>query len=109
MTGELEFLLKTAQSLIRQRKLAAAETLLLDEYEKWANYPLINLALGEIFFLKDNIAASLQYLKIAYENGENIPSVVVSYAEKLRLNGETKRAKEVLQLTILKAPCDRGL
>lgn len=109
MTGELEFLLKTAQSLIRQRKLAAAETLLLDEYKKWANYPLINLALGEIFFLKDNIAASLQYLKIAYENGENIPSVVVSYAEKLRLNGETKRAKEVLQITILNSPCDRGL
>ena len=101
MTGELEFILKTAQSLIRRRKLAPAETLLLDEYKKWAKHPLINLALGEIFFLKDNVATSLQYLKIAYENGKNISSVVVYYAEKLRLNGETTRAKEVLQIAIL--------
>lgn len=109
MIGELEFILKTAQSLIRQRKLAPAETLLLDKYKKWGNHPLINLALGEIFFLKDNIATSLQYLKIAYENGKNIPSVVVYYAEKLRLNDETKRAKEVLQIAILNRPCDKGL
>ena len=54
MISELEFILKTAQSLIRQRKLAPAETLLLDKYKKWGNHPLINLALGEIFFLKDN-------------------------------------------------------
>ena len=52
MIGELEFILKTAQNLIRQRKLAPAETLLLEKYKKWGNHPLINLALGEIFFLK---------------------------------------------------------
>ena len=51
----------------------------------------------------------LQYLKIAYENGKNIPSVVVYYAEKLRLNDETTRAKEVLQIAILNRPCDKGL
>ena len=51
----------------------------------------------------------MQYLKIAYENGKNIPSVVVYYAEKLRLNDETTRAKEVLQIAILNRPCDKGL
>ena len=63
MIGELEFILKTAQSLIRQRKLAPAETLLLDKYKKWGNHPLINLALGEIFFLKDNIAKQAKIIK----------------------------------------------
>ena len=52
MIGELEFILKTAQKPDWQRKLAPAETLLLDKYKKWGNHPLINLALGEIFFLK---------------------------------------------------------
>ncbi len=109
MTVELEIILKTAQSLIRQRKLAPAETLLLDEYKKWSNHPLINLALGEIFFLKNNIARSLHYLKIAYEYDKNIPSIVVSYAEKLRLNEETTRARKVLQIAVLSSPCDKGL
>ena len=109
MTGELEFILKKAQSFIRRRKLAPAETLLLDEYKKWAKHPLINLMLGEIFFLKDNVPTSLQYLKIAYEHGKNISSVVVSYAEKLRLNYEGTRAKEVLQLGILNSPRDKVL
>ena len=51
----------------------------------------------------------MQYLKIAYEHGKNISSVVVSYAEKLRLNCEATRAKEMLQLAILNSPCDKVL
>ena len=109
MTSELEFILKKAQKLIRQKKIAPAETLLLDEYKDWANHPLINMALGEIFFLKRDATRSLQYLEIAYEHGKNIPGVVVSFAEKLSLNDEITRARGVLQVALLNSPCDKGL
>ena len=109
MKSEIEFILKKAQRLIQQKKIAPAETLLLDEYNEWANHPLINLALGEIFFLKGDATACLQYLEIAYKHGKNIPSVIVSFAEKLRLNNETTQAREVLKIALLNSPCDKVL
>ena len=94
---------------MRQGKLARAETFLLDRYGKWANHPIINFLLGQVFSLKGDINKSLHYLEIGYQHGKHISSIVVLFAEQLQANNENDQARAVLKLALINSPCDKEL
>ena len=109
MKSELELILKNSQNLMQQGKLARAETFLLDRYEKWADHPIINFLLGQVFSRKGDINKSLHYLETGYQYGKHISSIVVLFAEQLQANNESDQARAVLKLALINSPCDKEL
>ena len=109
MPNSLRNIFQTSQQLIQKGELERAKSLLLKERENVATNALLNLLLGKIFSLQEEVEQSLQFLWDAYKTSPTIPAIIALLSQQLQKSGNIEQAKRILQQALLYSPSDSDI